>query len=251
MSLVTVEIADRVATLTLNDPEGRNRLTLPMVTEISAAMDAIDADDNVGAVVVTGAGKAFCAGADLGDLGRSTGESLKVIYEGFLRIGKSPLPTLAAVNGPAVGAGMNLALICDVRVAAARARFDTRFPQLGIHPGGGHTWMLRRAVGQSYAAAMLLFGEIVDGKEAERIGLAHRCVADEDLLTTAHEMAKRAADVPRQLSVLIKQSLKDMAQITEHDSAVERELWPQVWTTRQPFFQERLAALQSQISSKG
>lgn len=250
MSLVNVEIADRVATLTLNDPEGRNRLTLPMVTEISAAMDAIDADPEVGAVVVTGAGKAFCAGADLGDLARSTGESLKVIYEGFLRIGSSPLPTLAAVNGPAVGAGLNLALVCDVRVASTRARFDCRFPQLGIHPGGGHSWMLRRAIGPTAAAAMLLFGEIPDGEEAVRLGLAHRCVPEDQLLATAHDMAKRAADVPRPLSTLIKQTLKDMGQVTEHDSAVERELWPQVWTTRQPFFTERLAALQAQISSK-
>jgi enoyl-CoA hydratase len=222
-----------------------------MVTEIAAAMDDIDADDGVGAVVVTGAGKAFCAGADLGDLGKGSGSGLRAIYDGFLRIAKSPLPTLAAVNGAAVGAGMNLALCCDVRVAATRARFDCRFPQLGIHPGGGHTWMLRRAVGPSAAAAMLLFGEVVDGAEAVRLGLAHRVVEDEQLPAAAHEMAARAADVPRQLSVLIKQSLKDMAQITEHDSAVERELWPQVWTTQQPFFQERLAKLQQQISSKG
>ena len=190
------------------------------------------------------------ARADLGDLARSTGESLKVIYEGFLRIGSSPLPTLAAVNGPAVGAGLNLALVCDVRVASTRARFDCRFPQLGIHPGGGHSWMLRRAIGPTAAAAMLLFGEIPDGEEAVRLGLAHRCVPEDQLLATAHDMAKRAADVPRPLSTLIKQTLKDMGQVTEHDSAVERELWPQVWTTRQPFFTERLAALQAQISSK-
>src|ERR671920_1584162 len=99
-----------------------------------------------------GAPPAFCAGADLGNLAEATGDGLGRIYEGFLRIARSPLPTLAAVNGAAVGAGMNLALVCDVRLAARRAPFDTRFIDLGLHPGGGHTWMLRNAVGPQVAA---------------------------------------------------------------------------------------------------
>ena len=86
-----------------------------------------------------------------------------MIYEGFLRIARSPLPTLAAVNGAAVGAGMNLALGCDVRMAAARARFDTRFLQIGLHPGGGHTWMQRRIVGPQAAMAAVVFGQVLDG----------------------------------------------------------------------------------------
>ena len=96
---------------------------------------------------MTGTPPAFCAGANLGNLAEATGDSLGTIYEGFLRIARSPLPTLAAVNGAAVGAGMNLALGCDVRIVADRAKLDTRFLQLGIHPGGGHTWMLRRIAG--------------------------------------------------------------------------------------------------------
>ncbi|MEO7398556.1 MAG: enoyl-CoA hydratase-related protein, partial [Ilumatobacteraceae bacterium] len=137
MSLVQVSVADRVATLLLNNPTERNTLTAAMVDEIVAAMDEIEADDGVGAIVVTGAAPAFCAGANLGNLAEASAESLGRIYAGFLRIADSPLPTLAAVNGAAVGAGMNLALGCDVRLAARRARFDTRFLQLGIHPGGG------------------------------------------------------------------------------------------------------------------
>src|SRR6185369_15651977 len=132
-----------------------------------------------GALVVTGAAPAFCAGANLGNLGSAEGPGLRTIYEGFLRIARTPLPTLAAVNGAAVGAGMNMALGCDVRVAARRARFDTRFLQLGIHPGGGHTWMLRRIVGPQAAFAGVVFGEVMDGTEAERIGLVHRCVEDD------------------------------------------------------------------------
>jgi enoyl-CoA hydratase len=250
MSLVTVDIADRVATLTLNNPGERNTLTAPMVAEIIAAMDRIEGDEGVGAIVVTGAAPAFCAGANLGNLAEATGASLGTIYEGFLRIARSPLPTLAAVNGAAVGAGMNLALGCDVRVAARRARFDTRFLQIGIHPGGGHTWMLRRLAGPQAAMATVVFGEVLDGAEAERLGIVHRCVDDDDLLTVAHAMAARAADAPRELVVTVKQTIADMADVTTHAAAVERELAPQLWSTRQPWFGERLAALQAKISSK-
>ena len=199
MSLVLVEVADRVATVTLNNPDERNTLTAPMVDEIVDTFDALEADDGVGAVVVTGAPPAFCAGANLGNLGSSQGPGFRSIYEGFLRVGRCTLPTLAAVNGAAVGAGMNLALVCDVRVAARRARFDTRFLQIGIHPGGGHTWMLRRIAGPQVAAATVLFGEVLDGAEAERVGLVWRCVDDDQLLAVAHEMAKKAADAPREL----------------------------------------------------
>jgi enoyl-CoA hydratase len=250
MSLVLVEIADRVATLTLNNPGERNTLTQPMVEEIIAAMDAIEADDGVGAVVVTGAPPAFCAGANLGNLGSSEGPGLRTIYEGFLRVARSPLPTIAAVNGAAVGAGMNMALGCDVRVAARRARFDTRFLQIGIHPGGGHTWMLRRIVGPQVAMAMVLFGEVLDGEGAARVGLAYRCVDDDALAGAAHDLAAKAAEAPRELSIVVKQTLQAMADVATHDEAVDRELEPQVWSTRQPWFRERLAALQAKISSK-
>jgi enoyl-CoA hydratase len=250
MTLVLVDVADGVATLTLNNPGERNTLTQPMVTEIIAAMDSIEADPGIGALVVTGTAPAFCAGANLGNLMESSEESLGRIYEGFLRIAQSPLPTIAAVNGAAVGAGMNLALGCDVRLAGRRAKFDTRFLQIGIHPGGGHTWMLRRIAGPQAAMATVIFGEVLDGAEAERIGLAHRCVDDDQLLGAAHEMAARAASAPRDLVILTKQTIKDMAHVAQHPSAVKRELVPQIWSTRQPWFAERIAKLQSQISSK-
>lgn len=250
MSLVLVDIADRVATLTLNNPGERNTLTAPMVAEIVAAMDRIEADPEIGAVVVTGAAPAFCAGANLGNLAQATGDSLGAIYEGFLRIARSPLPTLAAVNGAAVGAGMNLALGCDVRLAGARARFDTRFLQIGIHPGGGHTWMLRRIAGPQSAMATVVFGEVVDGAEAERLGIVHRSVPDDELLAAAHAMAARAADAPRELVTTVKRTIQDMADVADHAAAVARELEPQLWSTRQPWFAERIAALQAKISSK-
>ena len=250
MSLVLLDKSDGVGTITLNNPGERNTLTAPMVAEIIAAMDDIEADESMGAVVVTGAAPAFCAGANLGNLAEATGDSLKNIYEGFLRIAYSPLPTLAAVNGAAVGAGMNLALGCDVRVAARRAKFDTRFLQIGIHPGGGHTWMLRRIAGPQAAMATVIFGDILDGAEAERIGLAWKCVDDDQLLNVAHEMAARAASRPRELLKVTKRTIQDMAHVSEHPAAVERELDPQVWSTRQPWFAEMLAALQAKITKK-
>jgi enoyl-CoA hydratase len=250
MSLVLTSVVDGVGTLTLNNPAERNTLTAAMVTDIVAAMDAFEADESVGAVVVTGTPPAFCAGANLGNLREADGTSLGNVYEGFLRIARSPLPTLAAVNGAAVGAGMNMALGCDVRIAAKRAKFDTRFLQIGIHPGGGHTWMLRRIAGPQATMAAVLFGEVMDGDEAARVGLVHRCVEDADLLAAAQEMAARAASAPRELLIRTKETIQAMADIDDHPAAVDRELHPQVWSTQQPWFEERIAALQAKISKK-
>jgi enoyl-CoA hydratase len=221
-----------------------------MVAEIISAMDVIEADQSVGALVVTGTPPAFCAGANLGNLSEATGDSLGNIYEGFLRIARSPLPTLAAVNGAAVGAGMNLALGCDVRLVAESAKLDTRFLQLGIHPGGGHTWMLQRLVGPQAAMADVVFGQVLDGREAERVGLAYRAVADVDLLDAAQEFAARAATAPRELAMVTKETIQAMAHVDTHAAAVDRELQPQLWSTRQPWFAERLAAIKARISSK-
>lgn len=254
MSLVEVEIgsrAARVAVVTVNDPDRRNALTPAMNDEMVAAFDALEADPEVGAVVVTGAAPAFCAGADLSHLGSSpSGTGLRGIYEGFLRVARTPLPTIAAVNGAAVGAGMNLALCCDLRVAARRAKFDTRFLQLGLHPGGGHTWMLRRIMGPQGAAAAVLFGEVLDGAEAERSGLVWRCVDDDALLDTAAALAAKAAAGPPALARRLKATLSTMAAVDSHEEAVDVELDAQLWSMAQPDFAERLAALRQKITTK-
>jgi len=214
-----------------------------MVNEILAAFNDIEADQSVGAVVITGAPPAFCAGADLSHLGSSPeGGGLRGVYEGFLRVQRSPLPTVAAVNGAAVGAGVNLALGCDVRIAARSARFDTRFVQLGLHPGGGHTWMMRRALGPQGAAATVIFGDVLDGEAAERQGLAWKCVEDGALIETAMAFAAKAADAPRALVKRVKQSLQQMATIETSEEAVSMELEVQLWSMRQPDFVERLQA---------
>jgi enoyl-CoA hydratase len=251
MTLVLVEEHDGgVAVVTVNDPERRNAITPPMIDETIAAFDRLEADSSVGAVVITGAPPAFCAGADLSQLGASPSPSgLRGIYQAFLRVSRSPLPTIAAVNGAAVGAGMNLALCCDVRIAGRGARFDTRFLQLGLHPGGGHTWMMRRAIGAEGTAAMVLFGEVLDGSAAERAGLVWRCVEDDELLPTAVQMAGRAAAVAP-LARRIKQTIAEVANVATHDAAVDVELEAQVWSLAQPEFADRLAALRDRIRSR-
>jgi enoyl-CoA hydratase len=248
--VLLVDVADGVGTLTLNDPDRRNALSAGLVEAIVAAFDRFESGDDVRAVIVTGAPPAFCAGADLGNLGAAAESGLRSIYEGFLRVARSPLPTIAAVNGAAVGAGMNLALCCDVRLAARRARFDTRFLQLGLHPGGGHTWMLQRAVGPQTAAAMVLFGQVLDGEQAARRGLAYDCVDDAELLTSAAAMARVAADVPPELARRAKETLRAVAGVEQHNEAVDIEIAAQLWSVQQPFFAERLAALRAKITHR-
>jgi enoyl-CoA hydratase len=249
--LVSASVTDRVAVVTISDPDRRNALTPPMIDELVLLMDQLEASPDVGAVVITGAPPAFCAGADLSHLGeRPEGGGMRSIYEGFLRVGRSPLPTVAAVNGAAVGAGMNLALCCDVRIAGRRAKFDTRFLQLGLHPGGGHTWMMRRALGPQGAAAMVLFGDVLDGAAAERVGLAWRCVDDDELLPAACSLAAGAASAPPALARRLKATLGLMADVGSHENAVDVELDAQLWSMAQPEFAARLAAMRSAIRSK-
>jgi enoyl-CoA hydratase len=254
LTTVRSEVVDGVGVITLDAPERRNAFDLAMCDEVVAIVDALEADESVGALVVTGAGTAFCAGADLSHLGgghgRSHEDGLLAVYEGFLRFARSPLPTIAAVNGAAVGAGMNLALACDVRLAGTSARFDTRFLQLGIHPGGGHTWMMGNVVGPQATAAMVLFGEVLSGEEAAAHGLVWRCVDDAGLLPTALAMAARAAAAPRELAVRTKATIRDLSSATYegHEAAMRRELTDQVWSVGQPAFADRLAQLQAKIS---
>ena len=236
-----VEHHDRVAVLTLDEPERRNALTPGLVADIVGAFDALEADSDTGAVVITGTPPAFCAGADLANLtaladtDREDNDPAAVrhIYDGFLRVLDSPLPTVAAVNGPAVGAGFNLALACDVRIAAVSARFDARFLTIGLHPGGGHTWLLERAVGPQAAAALVLFRERLDGRQAVERGLAWRCVADDELVGTSVEFAGRATRAPAELVAATKASLRATAWAASFDDHLAAELQRQVWSLRQ------------------
>ena len=249
MDLINVDVTDGVATITLDDPKRRNAVTLDMCDQLDQALGELEANTSVNSMVITGAPPAFCAGADLTHLGDSAEEGLLAIYEGFLRVGRSPLPSIAAVNGAAVGAGMNLALICDVRLAGRSARFDDRFLNLGIHPGGGHTWMFQNICGPQATMAAVVFSQVMDGEEAARVGLVHQVYDDDQLLTAAQEMAAKASSVPRDLVLRTKQTIQDIRWVTSQRAAVDHELGPQAWSTRQPAFQEQLAKLKAKISS--
>jgi len=243
MDHVRVERDDRVAVVTLIDRERRNAMTAAMVREIVETFDGLEADPDVGAVVVTGEPPAFCSGADVAALGSLSAQrddrdrrQVGSIYEGFLRVLRSTLPTVAAVNGPAVGAGFNLALACNVRIAGVSARFDTRFLRIGLHPGGGHTWMLERAVGPQAAAAMVVFGERVDGPRAAEIGLAWSCHPDAELIERAVAFAARGAAVPKELAAATLGTLREAPWQPDFDAAVATEVERQTWSMGMGWF---------------
>jgi len=242
---VHTEITDRVAVLTLSHPERRNAMNIELSAKLADAVRAAAGDDGVGAIVVTGEDPAFCAGGDLAELARADSATLHTVYAGFLAIARCPLPTIAAVNGAAVGAGLNLALACDLRLAGPRAKFDARFLSLGLHPGGGYTWMLQRLLGPQAAAALTLFGDVLDAAEAARIGLVHRVA--EEVVPAAVELAGRAAAAPRDLVLATKATMRLTAGAMSHTEAVEIEVRAQAESVRSEQFQQRLAELQAKI----
>ncbi len=242
---VLSQVDNHVALITVNDPERRNAVTAEISAGLRAAVDAAEANTDVHALIVTGAGKAFCAGADLTALGEATEDGLRTIYDGFLAVANCTLPTIAAVNGAAVGAGLNLALAADVRIAGPAAMFDPRFQKLGIHPGGGATWMLQRAVGVQVARASLLFGMRIDAEAAVRYGLALE-IAD-DPVAAAMELAAGPAAAPRDVVLATKASMRATANpgtidLDQHRLAVDTELKPQAASILSPEFAQRLAA---------
>ncbi len=244
MALVQVAAGDGIATLTLDDPARRNALSGDLVGELIGAFDALERRDDVTAVVLTGAGRAFCAGADLGDLvAAADGDPAGVyrVYEGFDRVRRSPLVTIAAVNGPAVGAGLNLALVCDVRVAGASAWFEGRFPALGLHPGGGHLRLLQRLVGPQTAAAMALCGHRLDAAGAQAAGLVLAATPDGALRDVAGGLARAAASAPRDLVLLTKRSLGEEETLSAEE-ALELESARQMWSLTLPATAEGLRA---------
>jgi enoyl-CoA hydratase len=247
-SNVLCDVVDGVAVVTLHDPDRRNAINATMNAELLALFDDLEGDDDVHAAVLTGTPPAFCAGADLGALRDATDAAqLRAIYQGFLRVANTSLPTVAAVNGAAVGAGVNMALACDVIVTAESARIESRFLKIGLHPGGGHMWRLARLAGDRAVRAMVLFGETLDGRRAADVGLAWRCVPDGELLATAVQLARGASDAPKALVARTKDTISRLATASSADDAVTLEIEPQTWSAGQPEFQELLAKLRARI----
>lgn len=251
MPYIELDQRGPVGLITLDDPTKRNALNLELNAELISAIERFEADESIASIVITGAAPAFCAGADLSQLGSSRRDGLEAIYAGFLAVANCTLPTIAAVNGPAVGAGMNLALACDVRLAGESARFDTRFLTLGIHPGGGHTWMMTRATDLQTTMATVLLGERLDAAEAVRTGLVLRAVPDAELVDTAVELARNAARGGRELAIRTKRTIRTTAAQHSHVEAIGAELDVQLWSMEQPAFAELLEAMQRRISGRG
>ncbi|MDX3900867.1 MAG: enoyl-CoA hydratase-related protein [Sphingobium sp.] len=252
MSLLLSERRDGVLILTLNDTGRRNILSAELSGMLTEAVLAAGDDLRVKALIVTGAGSAFCAGARLNDLEAAAAgddSAVQAVYRAFLTVADCPLPTIAAVNGPAVGAGLNLALACDMRVAVPDAPFDTRFLQIGLHPGGGHGWMLLRAVGWAMASRMLLGQQVLRGEAALAARLVEQLCAPEDLLATALAIAAPMAASPRDLLLRTKASLRHAA-CHDHAAAFAHETAEQAWSLGQPAFRELVEGLRAKIAER-
>jgi 2-(1,2-epoxy-1,2-dihydrophenyl)acetyl-CoA isomerase len=213
---VRLELADGVATLTLNRPERLNSFTVAMHGEVRAALQAIAADGSIRCLVLTGAGRGFCAGQDLADravapggdaldLGASIENYYKPLLLGLRRL---RMPTVCAVNGVAAGAGANIPFACDLVFAAKSASFIQSFAKLGLVPDCGGTWWLPRLLGPARATGLALLGGKLSAAQAEAWGLIWRCVEDEELLPTALATARQLATGPTRSYVRTREAME-------------------------------------------
>jgi enoyl-CoA hydratase len=232
---------DGVALLTLNAPDRRNALTVEMANALIDACEQIDADPAVGAVVVRGEGGFFCAGGDRDTLDGAgddpaapdTYSGMGAIYRSFARVGELAPPTIAAVRGGAVGAGLNLMMATDLRIVAIDARVISGFIPIGLHPGGGHAALLGRTGAREATAALMLFGERIDGARAAELGLAWAAVEDAQVDDTAIALAARAGADPelaRQTARSLRTELGPPA--LPWPAALELERSSQMWSMR-------------------
>jgi len=208
-----VEIADRVATVTLDRPEALNALTVSLKEELLRTCVDLAGDPTVRAIVLTGAGRAFCAGQDLRERLQPDAAPLDVeLRERYnpliLAMRRLEKPIVGAINGIAAGAGASLAFACDVRVAADGASFLLAFGRLGLVPDSGATWLLPRLVGAAKAAELILAGTALSAGDAERLGLVAKVVPAESVVEEAQGVARRLADLAPQALALTKRALE-------------------------------------------
>jgi 2-(1,2-epoxy-1,2-dihydrophenyl)acetyl-CoA isomerase len=250
--LVLVADAGPVRILTLNRPAALNSFTGAMHAKLREALDAAAADVRVRALILTGAGRGFCAGQDLNDPGMAPGADDKVDIGAVIeanykplaqRIQAMPVPVIAAVNGVAAGAGANLALGCDLVVAARSASFIQAFSKIGLIPDCGGTWLLPRLLGRGRALGLALTGEKLPADEAARLGLIWQCVDDSALMDTCMALATRLAAMPVKALAATRQAL-DAASQMSLDQALDLEARMQRELGRQDDFAEGVAAFQ-------
>ena len=214
MSVVRYEVADAVATITLDRPDALNALTVELKVELLEAVRRAGADEGARAVLLTGAGRAFCVGQDLKehvdalDAGDTELTTVTDHYNPLIEaITDLPKPVVAAVNGPAAGAGASLAFACDIRIAADNASFLMAFAKVGLGPDSGASWTLPRLIGSGRAAAMLMLAEPVAAPQALELGLVSMVVPSADLLEIASGLAGRLASGPTAAYAAIKETL--------------------------------------------
>lgn len=215
---IQLEREDGIVTLLLNRPETRNSMTPQMGDELAHAVAELKKDAGVRVVIVRGAGKAFSSGGDLGMLARDTGlvsggegptmaGSPRDFYARFLSIVQLPVPTIAAINGHAIGAGLCLALACDVRIAVSTAKLGLTFTRLGIHPGMGATYFLPRLVGTARACDLLFTGRVFDAAEAERLGVVNRVASEAEFDEATKSWAREIASAGPLAVRLVKRAI--------------------------------------------
>jgi enoyl-CoA hydratase/carnithine racemase len=237
---VRLDVEDGVAVVTLDAPSRRNALTPGMAQELIDVFDEVDGRREIGALVVRAEGRSFCAGGDIATLtaaGQDPAEpsafdGMSTIYDSFYRLGQVKVPTIAAVRGSAVGAGMNMLLAADLRIVARDARLLCGFLKRGMHPGGGHFVILSRLTGREAAAAMVLFGEEIDGDRAAELGLAWESVDDAAVEDRARELATRVAADPELARVTVQNFRREVATAVSWELAMQVERPAQMWSMR-------------------
>ncbi|HEV8282389.1 MAG TPA: enoyl-CoA hydratase-related protein [Candidatus Limnocylindrales bacterium] len=222
-----VEVDGPVATLTLDRPAALNALTVPVKVALREALESLAVDRSVRAVILTGAGRAFCAGQDLAEREQPDAAPIEIEvrerYNPIIRALRTMgQPVIAAVNGVAAGAGASLAFACDLRIAAEEARFVLAFGRIGLVPDSGATWFLPRLVGPAKAAELALLGDQVDAAEALRLGLVSRVVPGDQLMPEARALADRLAEGAPLALALTKTAL-DRSMTIDLDEALEGE----------------------------
>ncbi len=220
-----------IATITMNRPEMMNALNTQMLQEMVAAIDEIACNDDVRVVVLTGAGRVFCSGADISEGGKASGLSgtpvemhhnLRNSYQKVaLRLQRLDKPTIAMVNGAAVGAGCDFAFACDMRVGSEKARFRNGFVRVGLIPGGGGTWLYTRLMGLGRGLEFLFTGDFLEAEEAEHIGVLNKIVPAEDLERETMELAQKIANNPP-LAVQMSKMMAYKALDSDLEAALEQ-----------------------------
>lgn len=235
---ITLELHDGVAVLTVDNAELRNALDPELARDLIAACDEVDADTSIGAAVVRGANGTFCSGADRSLLdtpadqaGDETYQAMGLVYRSFHRVGQLTVPTIAAVRGAAVGAGMNLMMATDLRVVATDATVLAGFLRIGLHPGGGFFTLAGRAAGRETAAALGLFSEKLVGSQIVGAGLAWEAVPDVEVDGRALELASRAAADPALARVAVESFRRELGPPPiSWDVAIGFERPSQMWS---------------------